>query len=360
VSDEPEARDALARAVAARRLSAGVAHDFNNALTSISAYAHLALSRLEPQDPVHADVRQIVRAAEHAGRLVTELQAFSRGEQAERATVDVNQCVRDVGRLLTVVLGEQIELELRLAARVPGIETNVGALEQAIMQLAINARDAMPGGGKLIIETRVDERREVVLTFSDTGHGMDEETRARAFEPFFTTKAGTGSVGLGLTTVQALVERLNGQLELKTGPGTGTVVRAFLPAAEPPARPAAGRGTPGPGTVLMVEDEETLRTVVDRILSDEGYRVLTAASGEEAMRVAEEEPGSIDLLVSDVVLGGMTGPELSEQLKQRRPGLKTLLMSGYAGMPVGPVDDFLAKPFSPFELARRIRRILRP
>ncbi len=153
--DELDARDALARAVAARRLAAGVAHDFNNALTSISAYAHLALSRLEPQDPVHADIRQIVRAVEHAARLVTELQAFSRGRQAERATVDVNQCVRDVGRLLAVVLGEQIELELRLANRLPSIEANVGAVEQAIMQLALNARDAMPDGGRLTIETRV-------------------------------------------------------------------------------------------------------------------------------------------------------------------------------------------------------------
>ena len=185
-----DAQDALARAVAARHLAAGVAHDFNNALTSISAYAHLALSRLEPQDPVHADIRQIVRAAEHAGRLVTELQAFSRGEQAERAAVDVNQCVRDVGRLLAVVLGEQVELELRLANRVPGVEANVGALEQAIMQLALNARDAMPGGGRLTIETRVEEGREgprVELTFSDTGVGMDESTRRRALEPFFTT-----------------------------------------------------------------------------------------------------------------------------------------------------------------------------
>ena len=262
---------------------------------------------------------------------MTELQAFSRGEQAERATVDLNQCVRDVGRLLSVVLGEQIELELRLAARVPGIETNVGALEQAIMQLAINARDAMPGGGKLIIETRVDERREIVLAFSDTGHGMDEQTRARAFEPFFTTKADTGSVGLGLTTVQALVERLGGALELESGPGMGTVVRAYLPAAEP-AAPVSGRRAPGPGTVLMVEDEESLRTVVDRILADEGYRVLTASSGEEALALADAEPGPIDLLVSDVVLGGMSGPELIAELKARRPGLETLLMSGYAGM----------------------------
>ena len=251
------------------------------------------------------------------------------------------------------MLGEQIELELRLANRLPGIEANVGALEQAVMQLAINARDAMPDGGRLTIETRVDPRREIVLSFSDSGAGMDDETRRRALEPFFTTKTGTDSVGLGLTTVNALVERLGGQLELKSAPGMGTVVRAFLPAAEFPANPVSGRRPPGPGTVLMVEDEETLRTVVDRILTDEGYRVITAASGEEAMELSDAEPGPIDLLVSDVVLGGMTGPELAAQLKARRPGLKTLLMSGYAGMPIGPVDDFLAKPFSPFELARR-------
>jgi CheY-like chemotaxis protein/anti-sigma regulatory factor (Ser/Thr protein kinase) len=356
VEDELDARDALARAVAARRLAAGVAHDFNNALTSISAYAHLALSRLEPQDPVHADVRQVVRAAEQAGRLVSELQAFSRGEQPERIAVDVNRCVRDVGRLLAVVLGEQIELELRLAGRVPGVEANVGALEQAVMQLALNARDAMPAGGTLTVRSGVAEGR-VVLTFTDTGVGMDAATRARALEPFFTTKDDAESVGLGLTTVHALVERLGGELELESAPDAGTTVRASLPAVQEPTRPA---GEDGPGTVLMVEDELTLRTVVERLLVDEGYRVITAASGEQALELADAEPEAIDLLVSDVVLGGMTGPELAAELRARRPNVKVLLMSGYAGMSVGPVDDFLAKPFSPFELARRIRRILRP
>jgi CheY-like chemotaxis protein/two-component sensor histidine kinase len=355
VQEEQDAQEALARAVAARRLAAGVAHDFNNALTSISAYAHLALSRLEPQDPVHADVRQVVRAAERAGRLASELMAFSRGEQRERKALDVNQCVRDVGRLLAVVLGEQIDLDLRLAARLPSVEAQVGALEQAVMQLALNARDAMPGGGRLTIESGARDGT-VVLTFTDTGAGMDAETLARATEPFFTTKAGSESVGLGLTTVHALVERLGGSLELESAPQAGTTVRAHLPAVRQPSLPAHSRGQ---GTVLMVEDEATLRAVVERLLTGEGYQVLTAASGEEALELAEADGGPIDLLVSDVVLGGMTGPELATALRARRPDVKVLLMSGYAGMPIGPVDDFLAKPFSPFELARRIRRILR-
>lgn len=354
-----DAHDALARANAARRLAGGVAHDVNNALTSISAYAHLALSRLEPQDPVHADVRQIVRAAEHTGRVVSQLMAFSQGEQGEVEIVDVNRSVRDVGQLLDVVLGEQIELDLRLARALPGVRVNLGALEQAVMQLALNARDAMADGGRLIVETRAADGR-VTLAFADTGAGMDTETQRRAVEPFFTTKPGGGAVGLGLTTVNGLCERLGGELELESSPGLGTTVRLLLPAADPPPSPVSGRRAPGAGTVLMVEDEDTVRTVIERLLTAEGYRVLVAASGEEALKVAAAEPGPIDLLVSDVVLGGLSGPELAVKLKARRPALKTLLMSGYAATPVGPVDDFLAKPFSPFELARRVRRILRP
>ncbi len=345
------------------RLATGVAHDFNNALTSINGYAHLTLSRLKPDDPSHGDVRQIVSATEHAGRLVTQLQSFSRGERLEVDVIDLNQSVRDVGRLLRVVLGERIDLDLRLGGRLPGVEANVGALEQVVMQLALNARDAMPDGGQLTIETSASDGptgRWVQLRCADTGVGMDEATRLRAFEPFFTTKAGGESSGLGLTTVYAFAGRFRGTIDLESERGAGTVVRLQLPASSTSAEGFATDRPAGLGTVLMVEDDESLRTVVDRILTDEGYRVLTAASGEEALELAAQEPGPIDLLVSDVVLGGMTGPELATKLKARRSGMKTLLMSGYPGMPIGPVDDFLRKPFSPFELARRIRRVLRP
>jgi two-component system cell cycle sensor histidine kinase/response regulator CckA len=342
------------------RLAAGVAHDFNNALTSISGYAHLALSRLPPVDPAHEDIRQIVRSTEHAGRLVTQLQAFSRGERVEVEVIDLNRSVRDVSRLLDVVLGETVEVELQLAYRLPGVEANLGSLEQALMHLALNARDAMPNGGRLVIETGVEELPEgprVALTLTDTGAGMDERTIRRAYEPFFTTKPG--SAGLGLTIVYATVERLGGHIDLDSAPGAGTTVKIYLPPATEP-EPHASTAAARLGTVLIVEDEEALRRVVDRILTDEGYTVLTAASGEEALELAAAEDGRIDLLVSDVVLGGMTGPQLATSLRARRPGLKVLLMSGYAGMPVGSVDDFLPKPFSPFELARRIRRLLRP
>ena len=350
--EDVDAQEALANAVAARRLATEVAHDFNNQLTNISAHAHLALSRLDPQDPVHADLREIVRASERAGRLVAELQAFSRDDRVEVERIDLNRTVRDVSRLLSVVLGDRIALDLRLAGRLPGIEAKVGGLEQAIMQLVLNARDAMAEtGGRLTISSAIDDGK-VVLSFTDTGPGMDRATRERAFEPFFTTKGQ--AVGVGLTTVLTLVDRLGGQVELESAPGAGTTVRLNLPAAE------AVLVAPGHGTVLMVEDEPSLRTVVERILGDEGYRVISAASGEEALELAGAEAGPIDVLVSDVVLGGITGPELAAELKARRPALKTLLMSGYAGMPVGPVDDFLAKPFSPFELARRIRKLLRP
>ncbi len=340
------------------RLAAGVAHDFNNVLTSVSGYAHLALSRLPPGDPVHEDVRQIVRAVDRAGRLVTQLQAFSRGERLEVQVLDLSRTVREVGRLLEVVLGATIRLDLRLEPRGPGVKANLGALEQALMQLALNARDAMPDGGRLAIETRA-ENGSAVLSVSDTGSGMDELTRAHAFEPFFTTKDAAESIGLGLTIVYALAERLGGHVALDSAPGAGTTVTLHFPLADAPTAVTGGAGSATIGSVLMVEDEDALRTLVGRILTEEGYTVLTAASGEEALELAAVS-GPIDLLVSDVVLGGMTGPELVTKLRARRPDLKVLLMSGYAGVPLGPVDDFLPKPFSPFELARRIRRILRP
>ncbi|MDA0172670.1 response regulator [Solirubrobacter taibaiensis] len=352
---EADAHEALARANAARRLAGGAAHDVNNALTSISSYAHLALSRLDPTDSVYADVRQIVRSAERAGKLVGQLQGFLTGEQTPAGAVDVNRCVREVGQLLEVVLGEQIELDLQLAGALPVVEVGHGALEQAVMQLALNARDAMAGGGRLVVSTTAAEER-VVLAFMDTGTGMDAETARRAIEPFFTTRDGGHAVGLGLTTVHTLCERLGGELELESAPGLGTTVRMHLPAAAPAPAPAPR----SLGTVLMVEDEESVRTVVERLLTGEGYRVLTAASGEAALDMAAAERGPIDLLVSDVVLGGITGPELAAKLKTRRPALKTLMMSGYADAETGPADDFLRKPFSPFDLARRVRRILRP
>jgi len=340
------------------RLSQGVAHDFNNALTSINAYAHLVLSRLRPEDPSHADVRQIVRTTEDAGRLVTQLQAFGRDRRAQRETIDVNHALRNVSRLLVVVLGESVTLQLDLGGRLPGVEGDLSLFEQAAMQIALNARDAMPAGGHLTVTTSARADGRVEITFIDTGTGMDEQTRRRAFEPFFTTKPEAASRGLGLTTVFAFAEGHDGIAEIDSAPGAGTTVRLLLPAASPP--PGTVPAVAGAGTVLMVEDESSLRRVVDRILTEEGYRVLVAASGEEALEIAAREPGAIDLLVSDVVLGGMTGPDLVTSLKARRPALKVLLMSGYAGVPIGPVDDFLPKPFSPFELARRIRRILRP
>jgi two-component system, cell cycle sensor histidine kinase and response regulator CckA len=342
------------------RLAVSLAHEFNNTLTGISAHAHLALSRTSPGDPAHEDLRQIVRATDRAGRLIAQLQAVSRGEQVAFESVDVNQCVRDVGRLLEVVAGESIEVELRLHPRLADVRAQLGAVEQVLLHLAMNARDAMAaGGGRLVIATDSQDGF-VALSVTDTGTGMDAATARRAFDPAFTTKPGDDASGLGLTIVDATVRRLGGQVRLDSALGRGTTVRILLPeAAETdPFRDGMAAGTAG--TLLIVEDEDTLRAVVERILVDEGYTVLSAASGEEALEVAAAAATPVDLLVSDVVLGGMSGPELVTALRGRSPGLKVLLTSGYAGMSIGPVDDFLPKPFSPFELARRIRGILRP
>ena len=340
------------------RLAAGVAHDFTNVLTTITGYGHLALSRLDPREPAHEDVREIVRSAERAGVLVTQLQAFSRGERVEIQSVDLNRSVRDVSRLLEVVLGPEVELELQLAPRIAGVEANLGAFEQAVINLAANARDAMPAGGRLTIQTG-EEDGHVWLSFADTGSGMDETTRRRAFEPFFTTKQRNPGTGLGLTMVYGMVERLRGQIELRSQPGEGTTITIRLPAVAQPAV-AAGEARPAGATILLVEDEDMLRDLMTRILTDDGFAVLSASSGQEALLAFDRHQGTIDLLVSDVVMPGLTGPELARRLRARHPQLKTLLMSGYAGMPLGEVDAFLAKPFSPFELARRIRRVLRP
>lgn len=355
------------------RLAGGIAHDFNNLLMAISGFTRLLLGSLPEDTPAHEDALQIQRAAERAASLTGQLLSFSRRGANRTATVDVNESVREAHRLLERVLGGGIQLRLALASRAALVSIDPAELQQVVINLCLNARDAMPDGGMLDIETQVGSPPRwadglsapiVVLSVSDTGSGMSDELRERAFEPFFTTKdEGTG---LGLASVYASVTRAGGQIRLDSEPDSGTTIRICLPAANGDAsaaftaRSAEGM-SPRQSRILLVDDDPQVRSLVDRLLRDEGYEVLVAADGQAALARAAES-GPIDLLLSDVVLPRMNGLVLARQLRERWPDLRVLLMSGYSDEPLGGIGsvpfELLAKPFSDDQLLGRVRSLL--
>ena len=368
------------------RLAGGVAHDFNNRLAVILNYADFVADALpEGSDPVSDGIRDdlaaITRAAQAAADLTRQLLIFGQRDSGRPGMLDLTTAVRAVEPLLTRTLGEDVELQLSLTAGLPCVWADPGRLEQVLMNLAVNARDAMPDGGLLTVTTETvelspDEAAHdglrpgpyVRLTVRDTGRGMTPEVAEQAFDPFFTTKPKGEGTGLGLATVFGIVTEAGGRLRLETSPEEGTTISVDLPAAEA-ASPApsgedstelSGRGE----TVLVVEDEEPVREMARRILSGAGYTVLTAAGGEEAAALFEQDPGGVDLLLSDVVMPGVSGPELAERLRARRPGLPVLYMSGYSEELVarrrraGGDVDVLAKPFGGEALLRAVRRVL--
>ncbi|HEX2094085.1 MAG TPA: PAS domain S-box protein, partial [Longimicrobiaceae bacterium] len=326
------------------RLAGGVAHDFNNLLTAIRGNAELLLLDIPPDDPGREDVEEIRRAAERAAGLTRQLLAFSRRQVLQPRVLDLNAVVLDMERMLRRLIGEDVELVTRLERTAAHVRADPGQLEQVLLNLAVNARDAMPSGGRLIVETRnarLDEELKrtypyvvpgpyVLLAVTDTGHGMDRETQERVFEPFFTTKPrGTG---LGLSTVYGIVKQSGGYIWVYSEPENGTTFRIYLPPVEAPSEEAA----PGPGaaaptrgaeTVLLAEDEETVRRLAKRVLQRSGYTVLEAADGEEALRVAEAHRGPIHLLVTDVVMPRLGGRDLAARLLAARPGLRVLYVS---------------------------------
>ncbi len=366
------------------RLAGGVAHDFNNMLTAIIGNAALLLSDdLHLADIQREEVEAIRGAAERAGSLTQQLLAFSRRQMLMPQILDLNASVVEMGKMLRRVIGEDVELITELDSALGNVKADPGQVGQVIMNLALNARDAMPEGGELKIGTAsldvdaADARlqdgmmpgRYVMLVVSDTGCGMDVETREKIFEPFFTTKGTGEGTGLGLSTVYGIVKQSDGFIGVDSEPGLGTTFKIYLPRVDEVTEPLEPRTDPvelrqGTETVLLVEDEEMVRALVGDVLERNGYRVLEAPGGPKAIEIAEQHEGHINLLLTDVVMPGMSGRELAEELTRLRPELKVLYMSGYTAE--APSDrglsnqgtPFLQKPFTPPALMQRVRDLL--
>jgi PAS domain S-box-containing protein len=362
------------------QLAGGIAHDFNNLLTIIAGYSQFLLSSLDPQTPAYQDVDEIRKAAKRAAALTQQLLAFSRKQARQPIALDINEVVAGLTRMLQRLLGENVRLDTALATAPVMVLEDPVQIEQVIMNLAVNARDAMPKGGVLTLETasvEVDQAysrthlgakpgRYVRLSVKDTGIGMDEKTLARCFEPFFTTKPTGQGTGLGLATVYGIVKQSEGAIEIRSQVGKGTSVMIYLPpfeaAREAQAAVPAARPVPhGTETVLVVEDETVVRTLIRKIIEQHGYTVVEAVSGPVALALAEQL-GPIHLLVTDVVMPEMSGPELYALLTASRPDLKVLYLSGYTEemdrSRVEQGETLLQKPFTPEELALKVREIL--
>ena len=358
------------------RLAGGVAHDFNNVLTVVIGRCQLMLSRYQPGDPAYRDLDQIESTAQRAASLTRQLLAFSRNQASARQPVDLNATVTSVSDMLARLIGENIELGVALDPKLDLVMADPSQIEQVIVNFAVNARDAMPNGGHLMIATRnimlnaafvsahpaASVGPHVVLEMRDTGVGMDESTLQRAFEPFFTAKAPGKGCGLGLSTVYGIVKQHEGYIAVESEPGRGATFRVYLPRIEAPVaapRDDNGRG-PLPGgtqTILLVEDEEAVRGLVREILSRLGYRVLVASDGIEALALSQRFEEAIHLLLTDVIMPGMDGRELAERMMAARPDTRILFMSGYAEPPI-PDDVLLQKPVTPDALARKVAEVL--
>jgi PAS domain S-box-containing protein len=365
------------------RLAGGIAHDFNNLLTAISGYAHLLGTSLEGSDRRQDDVAAIVTAAESAARLTNQLLAFSRRQILQLRVVAPADVLTGMAPLIRRVIGEGLELTIEVDPETGHVRADPNQLEQVIVNLALNARDAMPLGGRLTLESRnvtqdasyaeahadVAPGHYVLVAVSDTGVGMDSETLARIFEPFFTTKGPERGTGLGLATVYGIVKQSGGHVWVYSEPGRGTTFKVYLPRVDAPAdplpRPAPiGRPAGGSETILVVEDDDAVRGLVAASLKRAGYTVLAAASGRDALPIIERQPGPIHLLLTDIVLPAMSGQELAEHAQASRPDVRVLFMSGYTANAVvhhGVLEEgvnYLAKPFSPGELLSRVRALL--
>jgi PAS domain S-box-containing protein len=363
------------------KLAGGVAHDFNNLLVAINGYSDLSLRRLEEGDPVRYNVEEIKRAGERAAALTSQLLAFSRKQVMQPKLISLNEVVTDMNRMLRRVIGEDIELVVALAPDLGVIRADPNMLEQVVLNLCVNSRDAMPRGGRLVIETSnvalddayayrhvgVKPGRYVCLSVSDTGEGMDAKTRARVFEPFFTTKEMGKGTGLGLSTVYGIVKQSGGNVWVYSEAGQGSVFKVYLPRVEegPVEERAAPEAAPPPAgseKILLVEDDSLVRLVVREIISEQGYEVLAADGPAEAERLFREHE-DIELLLTDVVMPQMNGKELAERLLGRRPALRVLFMSGYSEAVVrdGALEEgieFIQKPFTPDALLRKLREVL--
>ncbi|MDW8129855.1 MAG: PAS domain S-box protein [Bryobacterales bacterium] len=364
------------------RLAGGVAHDFNNLLTVIVGYTQMLMEELPEGDPRHTAAHEILNAAQRAAALARQLLAFGRRQVLQPRVIRINALVEEMSKLLRRVIGEHIEMRLELGPDAGNVRADPTQLEQVLLNLALNARDAMPEGGSLTIRTaRVElEARQVegmdvalsgpfvLLAVEDTGHGMDEATRRRIFEPFFSTKPLAEGAGLGLAVVYGTVRQHGGAIEVESRPGRGTVFRVYLPSVEEPAqaaveKPAEGKPR-GSETLLLVEDEARVRRMTRRLLEDLGYTVLEAPDPATAQQICRTYEGTIHMLVTDVIMPQMSGRRLAEIAARLRPGIKVLYLSGYSDGEIGRAEvleagvNLLAKPFSVEALARKVREVL--
>jgi PAS domain S-box-containing protein len=365
------------------QLAGGVAHDFNNLLTVIGGRCYLMLGKLAADDPLRREVELVRGASERAARLTHQLLAFSRKQVLEPRVLDLNETVSGIEPLLRRLIGEHIEISVIQGPGLAHVKADAGQLEQVILNLAVNARDAMGRGGQLVLETAnatldaaaarrspdLEPGAYVMLSVTDSGHGMDAATRAQIFEPFFTTKEVGKGTGLGLATVYGIVKQSGGLIEVESEPGHGASFKVYLPAVQAPvevAEPARAPGTRrrGSETVLLVEDDPNLRTLAREILTVQGYTVIEATSPLDAIRIHQSHADAIHLLLTDVVMPEMNGPQLAAQLQAGRPGMEVLFMSGYTGSALALEGGgefggaFLAKPFTPDGLSRRVREVL--
>jgi two-component system, cell cycle sensor histidine kinase and response regulator CckA len=355
------------RMEATGHLAGGIAHDFNNLLTVIMSYSELGRFALDPAHPSYESLEQINVAAQRAAALTRQLLIFARREVVDPKVVDLNHLVESVAKLLRRVVGEDIIVSIELFPRSLPVMIDPVQCEQLLMNLAVNARDAMPSGGSLNIRTTMDAST-VRLSVQDTGLGMPEAVQARAFEPFFTTKDAGKGTGLGLSTCLAIVRNAGGSIDIESKLGQGTTFHVSLPRAKTEAD-AEGRERPslmprGDETVLLIEDDAVVRQLTARILRGQGYKVLVATQANEALELASDNNTRIDLFLSDVVMPGESGPSIIERLSAARPATKVLYVSGYPGDDISRrgVDEgsfrFLAKPYSSEQLAQRVRQVL--
>jgi PAS domain S-box-containing protein len=367
------------------QLAGGIAHDFNNLLTAILGYCNLMRDDMPAEDPLRADLDEIHTAGERAASLTRQLLAFSRRQMLQPQVVDMNSVVQQLEKLLRRLISENVELVTALARDLLSVRVDPASIEQILVNLTVNARDAMPHGGRLTIETSnvdLDETfaiahvpmkpaRYVMLAVGDTGEGMDADTQARVFEPFFTTKEQGKGSGLGLATVYGMVKQSGGYIWVYSEPGHGTVFKVYFPPAEQRAKTSdqdnAGRRSSdalhGWETVLLVEDEDAVRALAREVLRRHGYVVLEARHGVDAVRMAERHPDDIHLMITDLVMPHMGGRDLVERLAAVRPKMKVLFMSGYTDhalmhRDLTPGTAFLQKPFTPETFVRKVRSVL--